>query len=154
MIRWSQFYDALWEYDGFYLQMSISGNNNARSLSETPWPHHFIHGLLHFFYIPNVLTMINSTIILADTSNKETDINRNTKKKTQISSEEEKSPTLARVDILFWIPTGIFYRDAFSPLVLRKATRVNCATNYCCLQISGICIDNIVKLGKIHPSII
>ena len=43
----------------------------------TQYPNHFmIYGLpQHFFYIPNVLRTINLTITIADTSNKETDIN-------------------------------------------------------------------------------
>jgi len=53
-----------------------------------------------------------------------------------------RAVTNPRADILFRLPTGIFYRDAFPPSVLRKAPRVNGATNCCRWQISGICIDN------------
>ena len=53
-----------------------------------------------------------------------------------------RAVTNSRADILFRLPLGTFYRDAFLALVLRRAPKVNGLTNCCRCQISGLCIDN------------
>ena len=53
-----------------------------------------------------------------------------------------RAVTNSQADILFRLPPGVFYRDAFPASVLRRAPKVNGATNCCRWQISGICIDN------------
>ena len=53
-----------------------------------------------------------------------------------------RAVTNSQAEILFRLPPGVFYRDAFPASVLRRAPKVNGATNCCRWQISGICIDN------------
>ena len=49
-----------------------------------------------------------------------------------------RAVTNSRADILFRLPLGTFYRDAFLASVLRRAPKVNGSTNCCRWQISGI----------------